>query len=141
MIEVGNGAQHSMSEPWDSEAAETDFGGDDCEPSPAPILPANTIKASATPAADPLQAQAVGATTLEQPWLASVPLHPMDGAEALHTGDQQFADAKATVNEFWRWAYGDLRTNVTVGALAEGLSRSCLVLRLEHGRHTALMTY
>lgn len=47
-------------------------------------------------------------------WLVPKPV------EAL-TGDEPFAGSPLTVADFWRWAFSDLRTNVTRGILAEYL--------------------
>jgi hypothetical protein len=37
------------------------------------------------------------------------------------TGDERFAGLNASVVEFWRWAFGDVRDNTTRGVLAEFL--------------------
>lgn len=47
-------------------------------------------------------------------WLRPTAPRPLDGKEP-------FAGLDATVNEFWRWAFSDLRENVTRGVLAEFL--------------------
>ncbi len=65
----------------------------------------------------------------EQPtanWLTPVPLRPVRGDEMLRMGNQVLADA--SVLNFWRWAFGDLRSNITVGTLAEWIVAQLLEL-------------
>lgn len=64
-------------------------------------------------------------------WLPLVPLHRVYGSEPLHMGGQVFDNASARVVEFWRWAYGDLRTNVTLGVLAEWIVARVLDLPIQ----------
>lgn len=47
-------------------------------------------------------------------WLKPYPAQPLSGEEEL-------AGVNATVAEFWRWAFSDLRDNTTRGVLAEFL--------------------
>lgn len=47
-------------------------------------------------------------------WLTPSPAAPLDGTE-------RFAGLDATVADFWRWAFSDLRDNTTRGILAEYL--------------------
>lgn len=50
----------------------------------------------------------------EHAWLTPVPPIPMTGTERL-------IGLEATVTDFWRWAFSDLRENTTRGVLAEFL--------------------
>jgi hypothetical protein len=117
-----------MPDAWDSEAGQTHFVGDGWVPAQrVPDDVVNVPEESAT-VEDVLQAGATAPTTDAMPWLAQVPLRPVEGNEALHVGGQEFDGASAKVLEFWRWAYGDLRTNVTVGVLAEWIVARLLKL-------------
>jgi hypothetical protein len=52
---------------------------------------------------------------IEEPaWLKPAPVAPLDGSE-------EFVGLEATVADFWRWAFSDLRDNTTRGILAEFL--------------------
>jgi hypothetical protein len=50
----------------------------------------------------------------EESWLTPSPVLPL-------RGDEQFTGVDATVIDFWRWAFSDLRDNTTRGILAEFL--------------------
>lgn len=50
----------------------------------------------------------------ETSWLEPTPVEPL-------TGREPFGGVGATVAEFWRWGFSDLRTNIVRGILAEFL--------------------
>jgi hypothetical protein len=56
----------------------------------------------------------VSESSEESVWLTPIPAAPLDGSE-------RFVGLDATVADFWRWAFSDLRDNTTRGILAEFL--------------------
>src|SRR5712691_5634127 len=64
-------------------------------------------------------------------WLTPPRLRPMLGDEVLRIGGHDLDDGSADVRQFWRWAFGDLRANLTVGVLAEWIVARLLKLPIE----------
>src|ERR1051326_3774502 len=63
---------------------------------------------------------------LEPPsWLPVVPLRPVHGDETV---------AGASIEDFWRWAFGDLRDNATRGIFAEWIVARLLNIDLPSTR-------
>jgi hypothetical protein len=55
-------------------------------------------------------------------WLTPAPVVPLNGSE-------RFTGLDATVADFWRWAFSDLRNNTTRGILAEFLVARARIIR------------